>query len=44
MNIKLDIQTFIEQHSDWEKLLAEKPYCITITRDEFNGKKLVMFK
>lgn len=42
--MKLDIQRFIEQHSDWEKLLAEKPYCITTTRDEFNGKKLIMLK
>jgi hypothetical protein len=44
MNGRLDIQTFIEQHADWEKLLAEKPYCITITRDEMLGKKLIMFK
>lgn len=41
---KLDIQLFIEQHPDWEKLLQEKPYCITITRDVFNGQNLVMFK
>lgn len=41
---KLDIQTFIEQHPDWEKLLSEKPYCIAVTRDEFNGKKLIMLK
>ena len=44
MNSRLDIQTFIDQHADWEKLLAEKPYCITITRDEMLGKKLIMFK
>ena len=41
---KLKLQEFIEEHSDWEVLLAEKPYCITITRDEVYGKKLVMFK
>lgn len=44
MTHKLDIQWFIEQHPDWEKLLAEKPYCITVTRDEMLGKKLIMFK
>ena len=41
---KLKLQEFIAEHSDWEVLLAEKPYCITITRDEVYGKKLVMFK
>jgi len=41
---KLAIQWFIEQHSDWEKLLQEKPYCITISRDVVFGKKLIMFK
>ena len=41
---KLKLQEFIAEHSDWEALLAEKPYCITITRDEVYGKKLVMFK
>ena len=44
MKNKLDIQWFIEQHPDWEKLLAEKPYCITVTRDEMLGKKLIMLK
>ena len=43
-NRKLDIQWFIEQHSDWEKLLSEKPYCITISRDVFNGQNLIMLK
>ena len=41
---KLDLQWFIEQHHDWEQLLAEKPYCITISRDELFGRKLIMFK
>ena len=41
---RLKLQEFITEHSDWEVLLAEKPYCITITRDEVYGKKLVMFK
>ena len=44
MKNKLNIQWFIEQHSDWEKLLSEKPYCLHITKDNFNGKNLVMFK
>jgi T4 RnlA family RNA ligase len=42
--MKLEVQKFIESHSDWEKLLAEKPYCITVSRDEFKGRRLVMFK
>lgn len=41
---KLAIQTFIEQHSDWETLLQEKPYCITISRDQVFGRNLIMFK
>lgn len=41
---KLAIQQFIEKHSDWEKILAEKPYCLTISRDEVHGHKLIMFK
>ena len=44
MNKKLDIQIFIEQHQDWEKLLAAKPYSLNISRDVFNGQNLVMFK
>ena len=44
MKNKLDIQYFIEQHADWEKLLSEKPYCITISRDTMFGKNLLMFK
>lgn len=44
MNKKLSVQWFIEQHSDWEQLLSEKPYCITISRDIFNGQNLIMFK
>jgi len=44
MKTKLDIQWFIEQHSDWEQKLQEKPYCITISRDVMFGKHLIMFK
>ena len=41
---KLAIQWFIEQHKDWETILSEKPYCLNITKDTFNGQNLVMFK
>lgn len=44
MKSKLCIQWFIEQHSDWEKLLSEKPYCISISRDVMFGHRLIMFK
>lgn len=44
MENKLGIQHFIEQHADWEKLLQEKPYCISISRDVVFGRKLIMFK
>lgn len=44
MKNKLNIQLFIEQHSDWEKLLSEKPYCISISRDVMFGHRLIMFK
>ena len=44
MKNKLSIQWFIEQHSDWEKILSEKPYSLIISRDEMFGKKLIMFK
>lgn len=44
MEAKLNIQWFIEQHSDWEHKLQEKPYCITISRDVMFGRHLIMFK
>lgn len=44
MKKRLNIQQFIERHSDWEKLLSEKPYCLSITRDVVCGQNLVMFK
>lgn len=43
-NRKLDIQWFIEQHSDWEKILSEKPYALTISRDKLFGRNLLMLK
>lgn len=42
--MKLALQWFIEQHADWETLLQQAPYYITITRDEVCGRKLVLFK
>ena len=44
MNKKLNVQWFIEQHSDWEKQLKDKPYCLSISREQWNGLNLVMFK
>lgn len=44
MEKKLAIQWFIEQNRDWETLLAEKPYCITIQRDNVLGRNLILFK
>lgn len=44
MKKELEIQRFIRAHSDWEKTLSEKPYCISISRDVVCGQNLVMFK
>ena len=44
MKNKLALQWFIEQNPNWESALAEKPYCITISRDVIDGRKLIMFK
>lgn len=44
MKNKLKVQQFIEQHSDWEQLLAEKPYCIQISHDKVFDRNLVLLK
>ena len=45
MKNRLLVQDFIEQHpDDWEKLLAEKPYCLTMSREQWNGMNLLMLK
>lgn len=45
MKKKLLVQNFIEQHpDDWEKLLSEKPYCLTMSREQWNGMNLLMLK
>lgn len=41
---KLNLQRFIEQHSDWENLLGEAPYHIKVSRETMFGRRLVMFK
>lgn len=42
--MELEVQRFIKSHLDWEKLLTEKPYCLDVSKAEFNGRKLVMLK
>lgn len=42
--MELEVQKFIKSYLDWERLLAEKPYCLDVSRAEFNGRKLVMLK
>jgi len=43
--MKLEIQTFIDEHpTDWESVLSQKPYCLTISRYTMYGHKLVMLK
>ena len=45
MKNRLLVQDFIEQHpDDWEKLLSEKPYCLTMSREQWNGMNLLMLK
>lgn len=45
MKKRLLIQNFINDHpNDWEKILQEKPYCISISRDIFLKHNLIMFK
>lgn len=43
-NDMLEIQKFIKNNPNWEKLLVDKPYCLNITKDHVNGRNLVMFK
>jgi len=44
MEKKLHIQWLIEQNADWEKVLTEKPYCISVQRDTVFGRNLILFK
>ena len=40
----LELQRFIDEHADWEALLQQKPYCISISRDTVFDRDLVIFK
>ena len=40
----LKIQQFIKDHIAWETIIANKPYCIQVSRDKMFGHNLVMFK
>lgn len=42
--MKLKLIDFIKEHSDWEVLLSQTPYCLKISRDQKFGHNLVMFK
>jgi len=42
--MELELISFIKANSDWEKILSEKPYCLSISRDKMFGKNLIMFK
>lgn len=40
----LAIQKFIKEHSDWESILTEKPYCISVNKDRMLGRNLILLK
>lgn len=42
--MKLKLIDFIKEHSDWEVLLSQAPYCLNISRDRKFGRNLIMFK
>lgn len=42
--MKLKLIDFIKNHSDWEALLSQAPYCLNISRDQKFGRNLIMFK
>ena len=42
--MELELVNFIRKNADWENLLQQKPYCLTISRDNLFGRNLVMFK
>ena len=42
--MELELVKFIRKNADWENLLQQKPYCLTISRDNLLGKNLIMFK
>lgn len=41
----LEVQQFIFSHpKDWEKILSSAPYSISVSRDSFNGRDLILLK
>lgn len=42
--MKLKIAEFIEKTSDWEKVISGSPYFITVSRDTWNGRNLMILK
>lgn len=44
MNKELKIVEFIRNNKDWENILGQKPYCITVSRDVMFGRNLVLLK
>jgi hypothetical protein len=42
--MKLKLLDFIKEHADWEVLLNQVPYCLSISRDQKFGRNLIMFK
>ena len=42
--MKLKLIDFIKEHSNWEALLSQAPYCLKISRDQKFGRNLIMFK
>ena len=44
MKNALLVQQFIKDHIAWETLLSDKPYCIAISREKWNGLNLLMLK
>lgn len=42
--MKLKLIDFIKEYSDWEVLLSQAPYCLSISRDQKFGHNLIMFK
>ena len=41
---RLEIQNFISSHPDWEKLLPEAPYRVSVKRDNVLGRDMIIFK
>jgi hypothetical protein len=48
MNVRKEFQVFqnwlLQHKSDYQQILAEKPYCVAVSYDTIHGKSLVIFK